>query len=64
MTRLNNHTRFEKIQENKITENKTERLKIKNDFEVKLLDKKGNKTTSFLRLIIAEEKKKVNCFIF
>ncbi len=64
VTRLNNYTRYEKIRENKIIKNETERLLIKDDLEVKLFDKKGKKTESFLRLIIAQEKENGEVFYF
>ena len=64
ITRLNNYTRFEVIRAFQITENETERLIIEQDLEIHLFDRKGKKTSSFLRLIIAKEKENGEVFYF
>lgn len=64
VTRLNNYTRFETIDEFEITEKETERLLIEKDLQVALFDKRNKKTTSFLRLIIAKEKETGEIFYF
>lgn len=64
VTRLNNYTRFETINELKITEKETERLILENDLEVTLYDKRSKKTQKFLRLIIANEKENGEVFYF
>lgn len=64
VTRLNNYTRFEIINEFKIIECETERLLIEQDLQVVLFDKRNKKTTTFLRLIIAKEKQSGEPFYF
>lgn len=64
VTRLNNYTRFETINEFEIIENETERLWIKKDLQVVLFDKRSKKTKTFLRLIIANEKQSGEIFYF
>lgn len=64
VTRLNNYTRFEKINEFEITEKETERLLLERDLEVILYDKRSKKTQKFLRLIIANEKESGEVFYF
>lgn len=64
VTRLNNYTRFETVNEFEINEKQTERLILKQDLEVKLYDKRSKKTQRFLRLIIANEKETGEVFCF
>ncbi len=64
VTRLNNYTRFDIVEEFKIVQNETERLYIERDLKVILFDKRNKKTTSFLRLIIAREKESNEIFYF
>lgn len=64
VTRLNNYTRFETINELKIIEKETERLILENDLEVTLYDKRSKKTQKFLRLIIANKKESGEVFYF
>jgi Transposase DDE domain len=64
VTRLNNYTRFETINEFEITEKETERLQLEQDLEVILYDRRNKKTKNFLRLIIAKEKENGEVFYF
>jgi hypothetical protein len=64
VTRLNNYTRFETINEFEIDENQTDRLLLERDLEVILYDKRNKKTKGFLRLIIAKEKEIGEVFYF
>ncbi len=64
VTRLNNYTRFETINEFEIKEKETERLVLERDLEVILYDKRNKKTNKFLRLIIAKEKENGEIFYF
>ncbi|QYS85995.1 IS4 family transposase [Flavobacterium oreochromis] len=64
VTRLNNYTRFDIVEEFKIVQNETERLYIERDLKIILFDKRNKKTTSFLRLIIAREKESNEIFYF
>ncbi|UUC46704.1 IS4 family transposase [Flavobacterium cerinum] len=64
VTRLNNYTRFEVINEFEVKEQETEKLTINRDIEVRLYDKSNKKTQSFLRLIIATEKQSKEVFYF
>lgn len=64
VTRLNNYTRFETVNEFEITENETERLWIERDLQVKLFDRKNKKTKEYLRLIVAKEKQTEEVFYF
>lgn len=64
VTRLNNYTRYEKVEEFEIDENQTERLILEQDLEVNLYDKRNKKTQKFLRLIIAKEKGNGEVFYF
>ncbi|GAA4766982.1 hypothetical protein GCM10023230_15910 [Flavobacterium hankyongi] len=64
VTRLNNYTRFQIVEEFQIVQKETERLSIERDLKVILFDKRNKKTTSFLRLIIAREKESNEIFYF
>lgn len=64
VTRLNNYTRFETINEFEITEKETERLQLERDLEVILYDRQNKKTKEFLRLVISKEKENGEIFYF
>jgi hypothetical protein len=64
VTRLNNYTSFETINEFEITEKETERLLLEQNLEVILYDKRSKKTQKFQRLIIAKEKESGEVFYF
>ncbi|MFK7115670.1 hypothetical protein V3468_14705, partial [Flavobacterium oreochromis] len=55
VTRLNNYTRFDIVEEFKIVQNETERLYIERDLKIILFDKRNKKTTSFLRFLSLED---------
>lgn len=64
VTRLNNYTRFEVVNELEIKTKETDRLLLERDLEVLLYDKRSKKTKEFLRLVIAKEKENGEIFYF
>ena len=64
VTRLNYPIRYETIQKFAIKNNKSQRLIIEEDLEVRLFNKKGIKTNHFLRLIKATDRESGNKIYF
>ncbi|MCH4829728.1 MULTISPECIES: IS4 family transposase [Flavobacterium] len=64
ITRLNNRTRYDIVNELEINQNETEKLLLEKDLEIILYDRMGKKTKKFFRLIIAKEKESGESFYF